>query len=154
MAKKDGREKGDEREKGSDEDEHGENGGDERKPPSRLEILASAFSALLVAALIAIIIWDATHESTPPAFEARAGTPQLVGSVYRLPIVVHNTGDEAARSVVVHVEMRNAADSVLSESDLTVDWLPGKSDHELVAFFEKPNMEHRFMTDVRGFTQP
>jgi len=81
----------------------------------------------------------------------------MVSGVYRYPIDVRNAGDEAARSVVVHVELIGS-DSTIAESDLTVDWLPGRSSRRIVAVFDRPPSPElspdSVTAEVRGYLVP
>ena len=112
-----------------------------------LEIAATAVSGLLVAALLGVLVWDAVHSNASPAFTVRATPATLVDNAYRAEVTVRNTGDDAAKSVMVHVELVGR-DSTLAESDLTIDWLPGRSSHQVVAYFPRP--AGVAPTDVRG----
>jgi uncharacterized protein (TIGR02588 family) len=124
-----------------------------KSPPSWLEHVATTVSALLVLGLLAVLGWDATHADRPADFEVHAGRPRLVGHEYRVPISVTNHGDEAAKSVIVHVELRGT-DTVFAETDLTLDWLPGRSMRELVGSFSQPVASHQPHAEVRGFEVP
>jgi uncharacterized protein (TIGR02588 family) len=126
---------------------------EENGPPSWLERVATLISALLVAGMLGVLIRDSTHEDTPPAFETVAGRPETSGKSVRVPVEIRNTGDEAAHNIQVHIELR-AADSVLAESDLTVDWLAGRSKHDVVGFFEAPTLPFTAHAEVRGYTEP
>jgi uncharacterized protein (TIGR02588 family) len=76
-----------------------------------------------------------------------------VGDSYRIPVRVYNTGDLAARTVMVHVEIAGR-DTVFSESDLTLDWLPGKSSHSVIGYLKRPAAEHSIHAEVRGYSDP
>jgi hypothetical protein len=58
--------------------------------------------------------------------------------------------------VVVHLELV-AGDSVLAESDLTVDWLPGNSRRRVNGIFRRSPSELRatgVRSEVRGYVTP
>ena len=151
-SEKGGREDTDREEENDSEDES-ENEGQEEGPPSWLEHVATAISALLVATMLGILIYDATRESTPPAFETKIGRVQTVGKKLRVPVEIRNTGDEAGHNIQLHIELLSA-DSVLAESELTIDWLAGRSKHDAVGFFEKPELPYTAKAEVRGYTEP
>ena len=121
-----------------------------------LEVMATALSALIIASVLSVLIWDAFHPNTPPAFTTEPGRVATALGSYRVPVTVHNSGDDAAKAVVVHVELL-AADSVLAESDLTIDWLPGNTSKELVALFARPPSSPPptgIRAEVRGYVTP
>jgi len=118
-----------------------------------LEKLATGVSVLMIAFLLGVLSWDALRTRTEPAFIVTTGTPRIVRDSYRVPVHVVNTGDEAARLVMVHVELAGT-DTVFAEADLTIDWLAGRSTHDAVAYFKRPPAAHRFRAEVRGYTEP
>ena len=124
------------------------------KPLTPLERGATILSALLVLFLLSVLIWDAVHPNTPPTFTTKTIKTEERESGYRAEVEVENTGDDAAKSVIVHVEILGA-DTTLAESDLTIDWLPGRSKHVVVGFWPKP--KERVMgvkPEVRGYSNP
>lgn len=121
-----------------------------------LEIVATALSSLLLAALLGILIRDAVHPHSPPAFATHPGAVAMAGGSYRVPVSVRNSGDDAAKGVVVHLELV-ASDSVLAQSDLTVDWLPGNTSKEVVGLFTRPPSGPSptgVRAEVRGYETP
>lgn len=120
-----------------------------------LEIAATVVSALLILGLLGVLVRDAVQPNLPPAFEVRTDAFQPSGSLYRVPVHVRNTGDESARSVVVHVEL-TAADTAVSETDITLDWLPGRSSRDAVAVFARKDVQSATATrgEVRGYAVP
>lgn len=121
-----------------------------------LEIVATALSALLVAGILSVLIWDAFHPNAPPAFDTQPGRVAITNGSYRVPVSVRNSGDDAAKAVVVHLQLV-ASDSVLAESDLTIDWLPGNTSKELVGLFARPAsapMPTGVRAEVRGYVTP
>jgi uncharacterized protein (TIGR02588 family) len=148
---------GSERRNERDEDSGGEGNEtahDRRAGP--LEVVATAISALIIAAVLSVLIWDALDPNTPPAFTTQPGRIAIARGVYRVPIAVRNSGDDAAKAVVVHVELV-ASDSVLVESDLTIDWLPGNTSKGLVALLARPASSPTptgVRAEVRGYATP
>jgi uncharacterized protein (TIGR02588 family) len=134
--------------------ERHEAAGERRAGP--LEIVATAISALLIASLLGVLIWDAFQPNAPPAFATHAGRVTSASGAYRVPMTVRNVGDDAAKEVVVHLELV-ASDSVLTESDITIDWLPGNTNKELVALFARPATGPTptgVRAEVRGYVRP
>ena len=118
-----------------------------------LEKLATGASVVLIAFLLAVLSWDAVRTRAEPAFTVTTGAPRIIRDSYRVPVHVVNTGDEAARLVMVHVELAGT-DTIFAEADLTIDWLAGRSAHDAVAYFKRPAAAHRFRAEVRGYTEP
>jgi uncharacterized protein (TIGR02588 family) len=102
-----------------------------------LEKIATAVSALLVGFLLVVLIRDAIQPNTSPSFVTRARKVEIRNGAYRAEVSVENTGDDAAKSVVVHMEL-TGKDSALAETDVTIDWLPGRTTHDVVGFFPRP----------------
>jgi uncharacterized protein (TIGR02588 family) len=135
------------------ESEADDHGAQDEGPPSWLERAATIVSALLVAAMLGVLIYDSTRDAAPPAFETKIGTIDTIGGNLRVPVELRNTGDEAGHNVLLHIELRSA-DSVIAESDLTIDWLAGRSKHDAVGFFEKPALPFKAQAGVRGYSEP
>jgi len=117
-------------EKTHDSDESG-------KPLTALERAATIVSALIVLFLLSVLVWDAVHPNAPPSFRVHPGKVEMRDNAYRAEVDVENTGDDAAKGVMVHVELVGR-DTILAETDLTIDWLPGRSRHRVVGFFPRP----------------
>ena len=91
----------------------GEQQKSEEHPAGVLEKIATTVSAILVVFLLAVLLVDAIRPNAEPAFVTHTGQLRESSGAFRVPITVENTGDDAARAVVVHAELR-AADSVLA----------------------------------------
>jgi len=139
-----------------DDTEPGEGSSVAEHRAGALEMIATAVSALLVCGILGVLIWDAVHPNTRPAFAAHAGRVGISNGAYHVPVSVHNSGDDAAKAVVVHLELV-ASDSVLAESDLTIDWLPGNTSKEVVGLFARPASAPSptgVHVEVRGYATP
>jgi uncharacterized protein (TIGR02588 family) len=126
------------------------------KPLTPLERAATVVAALIVLFLLSVLVWDAVHPNAPPAFRVHTGKVELRNDAYRAEIEVENTGDDAAKTVIVHIELLGR-DTTLAETDLTIDWLPGRSRHEVVGFFPKPRAGHPVLgvkAEVHGYAAP
>jgi uncharacterized protein (TIGR02588 family) len=123
---------------------------------STLEKITTFVSALLIVGLFGVLVWDVVHPNTEPALTAHPGAIAIVAGAYRAPVAVRNAGDESAKSVVVHLELV-ALDSVLAESDITIDWLPGNSSRDIVGLFSRPETAVKptaVRAEVRGYATP
>jgi uncharacterized protein (TIGR02588 family) len=136
--------------KGGEESSAEESG----KPLTPVERAATIVSAIIVLSLLSVLVWDVLHPNLPPAFTSRTIRLEERATGYRTEVEVANTGDDAAKAVVVHLEMLGA-DTTLAETDVTVDWLPGRSKHVVVGF--SPRAKGRVVnvkSEVRGYSQP
>jgi uncharacterized protein (TIGR02588 family) len=124
------------------------------KPLTPMERIATIISALLVAFLLSVLVWDAVHPNKPPAFTTRTLKIEQRDSGYRTEVEVANTGDDAAKAVMVHIDILGA-DTTLAETDLTIDWLPGRSKHTVVGFWPKVmGKVNGVKSEVRGYSEP
>jgi len=124
------------------------------KPLTPVERAATILSAIIVLSLLSVLIWDAVHPNLPPAFTSRTIKLEERATGYRTEVEIANTGDDAAKAVVVHLEALGA-DTTLAETDVMVDWLPGRSKHVVVGFW--PRAKGRVInvnSEVRGYAQP
>ena len=135
-------------------------GGDDGAATDRragwLEIVATGVSSLLLAAMLGVLIRDAAHPNTSPEFAVRPGPVAVTGASYRVSVTVHNSGDDAAKGVMVHLELV-ASDSTMAQSDLTIDWLPGNTSKEVVGLFTRPASAPSptgVRAEVRGYATP
>jgi uncharacterized protein (TIGR02588 family) len=117
-----------------------------------LERIASAVSALLVAGLFALLVWDAVRHHSAAEFTARVGEHRAVGEQHYLAVSVENTGDRAVRDVEVSVTLA-AADST-DEATFTIDWLPGKSTRHGMVILPRDPSGGRVRAAVTGFAEP
>lgn len=105
-----------------------------------VERTATIVSGLLVASLVALLLWDAFRTHMPAEVTATAGKVRAVGSQHYLSVSVENTGDRAVRDVEISVSL-TAADST-DEAIFTVDWIPGKSRRHGIAILRAtPRLE-------------
>jgi uncharacterized protein (TIGR02588 family) len=126
------------------------------KPLTPLERAATIASALIVLFLLSVLVWDAVHPNAPPSFRVHPGKVEIRDNAYRAEVDVENTGDDAAKSVMVHLELVGR-DTTLAETDLTIDWLPGRSRHRVVGFFPRPEGAAEVIgvkPEVHGYSAP
>ena len=132
---------------------------DEHEPHAvtLLEKIATGISVLLVALLVTVLIWDAAHPDLPARLTVQVASPSLTESRYRVPLIVRNHGDQSVRDVVLHLELVAVpADTVIAESDLTIDWLPRESSRTAIGLFSRPSsaLPVAARADVRGYVVP
>jgi uncharacterized protein (TIGR02588 family) len=121
-----------------------------------LERIATGISALLVCGIIAVLMVDAIHPHARPTFRASVDRVERTTSTIRAAVKVENLGDDAAKSVSVHVELLlPAKDSAKDEGDIVIDWLPGKASRTITALFDESSAEpFRMRASVRGYVVP
>lgn len=126
----------------------------DRKAPDAdaLELGATWVSAILLAALIAFLVWDAFQPSRPAAFETKIEAASRRGSQIYVPVVVRNVGDEAARMVQVKVTAEGAAPG--DEGHFTIEWIPGKSSRRGIALLPGNAPAARLQAEVEGYSEP
>jgi len=122
-----------------------------------LEMVATGLSIVLVGLLIAVLIRDAVHPDPPARLTVSVAEPAVSGAQYRIPLTIRNDGGQSARDVVVHLELvAMPGDSVIAESDLTIDWLPRESSRNAVGLFarQSANVTVGARADVRAYIVP
>jgi len=140
----------------SDRDEQGREAEESGKPLTPLERATTFVSAMIVLFLLSVLVWDAVHPNAPPSFRVHPGKVEIRDNAYRAEVDVENTGDDAAKSVMVHLELVGR-DTTLAETDLTIDWLPGRSRHRVVGFFPRPAGATEVIgvkPEVHGYSAP
>lgn len=137
-----------------DHEQNENEGSEESPPPTKLEIVATIVSALVVLGILIVLVWDAAHPNRPATFVVSVDSTRVDGHALRAHLTVRNIGDDAAKAVDVHVALASH-DSTLAESDLTVDWIPGSSRKQVVAYFPSPNIRDAKVTaEVHGYDVP
>ena len=117
-----------------------------------VERAATIISTLLVAALLALLIWDAVRTHTPAELRTKVGESHVVEGAHYLEISVENTGDRAARDIEVSVSL-TAADST-DEATFTIDWLAGRSTRHGMVILPRDPASGRVRARVTGFVEP
>ncbi len=127
---------------------------EEAPPPTGLEIAATIVSALLVLGVLTVLVWDAVHPNRPATFAVNIDSTKVDAHALRAHLTVRNVGDDAAKSVDVHVALVRP-ETTLAESDLTIDWIPGNSRKQAVAYFPSGNARGaRIVAEVHGYDVP
>lgn len=121
--------------------------------PDWVERLATIISAVLVAAVVAVLAWDAVHPDRPVSLDVSTGTPRAVGRHWHVPIVVRNSGDVAAQEVNVSVSLHHP-DTTVRDIDIRIDWLPGRSERAIDAVFAVDPSRGKLTAEVQSFDEP
>ncbi len=117
-----------------------------------VERAATIISALLVATLVGLLIWDAVRTHAAAEFVTKVGESRVVGAMHYVEISVENTGDRAVRDVEVSVSLA-AADST-DQARFTIDWLAGKSTRHGMVILPRDPASGRIKAMVTGFAEP
>ena len=117
-----------------------------------IERTATIISALIVATLLALLLWDAIRTHSAAELEARPGEHRAVGALHYLEVSVENRGDRAVRDVEVDVSL--AAGDSTDQASFTIDWLPGKSSRHGMVIFPRDPSTGTVRAVVTGFAEP
>lgn len=122
-------------------------GGEPSLRKNGLEWSVFAFSLLLIAGVLGFLGYHALQESdAPPSFHIELGPAQQRDSLYALPVVVHNTGDQTAAGV--HVVVKSGGE----EAELVFDYVPRHSQRQgTVSFRARPASPAAY---VRSYSLP
>ena len=124
----------------------------EGSAPDLLELVATWISAVLLAAMVAFLVWDALRDAQPPSFETIIESHAQRGAYAYVTIAVRNTGDDAARMVEVRVVPDAGATG--AEAHFTLDWIPGRSTRRGVAVLPQSVALGRLRAEVIGYAEP
>ncbi len=120
----------------------------------RIEWATGLVSALIVAAMIAWVAWEAlTETETPPAFTVTVTDRAAVESGYRIVFDVANTSPQTAATVVVRGEVLDGQ-TVIEDADVTFDYVPGRSKASGSLFFSQDPGTRTVRLRAIGFTDP
>lgn len=118
----------------------------------RVETVIGVASAVLVAAMVAHLLWQGVAGGRrPPALFAALS--QVRDGSDRLQFVLRNDGGRPATAVVLRLELRDG-DAVVAERHLTVDYLPGGS--SVTGAFLRPPASEALAPEVvvEGYLDP
>jgi uncharacterized protein (TIGR02588 family) len=92
-----------------------------------------AVSLLLIAGVVGLLVYDAARGAgDEPAVAVRPGLARVAGELLEIPVLIENTGDEAAADLLVEVTVRQAGGAE-ERAELTVPLLaPDSSAQGLV----------------------
>jgi uncharacterized protein (TIGR02588 family) len=95
--------------------------------PHPIEWIVGIGSSLLVAAVIAIIGYEAlTSSGSPPRFTVSRLPPAQGASDGQVRFAISNTADTTAAAVLVHGEWRRG-DGTVETAEVTLDYVPARS---------------------------
>ena len=131
--------------------------GDMRRTPEErrnpLEITVLAISALLVASSIGVLAWQGARGERPPELAVRVDSVVSRGGAHRVHVTVRNDGFATAATAHVRARLLRGA-SPVAESEVVVQWVPGRSSEHATLLFEEDPRVHDVDVRVIGFTEP
>ena len=126
----------------------------ERHDPHWIEWLTGAVSALLVAAMIGWVGWQAmTRTASPPdLFIAIAATGKAAAG-YRVAFDIRNAGTTTAAAVTVVGTLADGR-TVIEEAQVTFDYVAAESTASGALLFARDPANHRLDIRPVGYTAP
>jgi uncharacterized protein (TIGR02588 family) len=143
------------REPGADED--ADDGPLRNLAGSHWEWIAAVISFVLVAAAIVFLIRDATGTPpSPPVIEIRVDSVVAAGSGYLVEFRAHNSSTSTAQALQVEGTLHpsDGAAADVETSQVTLDYLPGRSSRTAGLFFTRDPREGRLEIRPLGYTRP
>jgi uncharacterized protein (TIGR02588 family) len=122
--------------------------------PHPIEWVIGIGSSLLVAAVIAIIGYEAvTSSGSPPDLKVSRLPPSEGTSTGQVRFAITNTADTTAAAVLVHGEWHRA-DGTIETAEVTLDYVPARSTAAGALIFSKdPGPSDLFIRAI-GYADP
>ena len=118
-----------------------------------LEWTVFTVSTLLIAAVVAVLLFEAKAENSPPDLVLDFGEVQQGQHGYRVPVFVRNTGEQTAEQVQVEVVLTSAGREV-EKSEMTFAFVPRKSRREGAVVFSTDPRKHGIEGRIAGYETP
>ena len=126
----------------------------ERHEAHKAEWLTGLASALLVAALIGWIGWEAlTREATPPDLSVTILATQKAAGGYRVAFDIHNSATTTAAAVTV-VGALMEGERRIEESEIVFDYVAAESKSTGAMLFRNDPSGRRVDIRATGYTDP
>lgn len=126
----------------------------ERQDPHWIEWLTGLVSALLVAAMLGWLTWEAfTRESIPPDLVVTVLTTEKTSSGHRVAFDIYNTATITAAAVTVVGRLREG-DRVIEEGDVTFDYVAAESKSTGAILFRNDPAGRSVDIHPAGYTDP
>jgi uncharacterized protein (TIGR02588 family) len=109
-------------------------------------------SSAVLALVVVLIVVQAMAATDPAAPSARIGSVVPLGDRSGVHVTVRNDGDETAANVQVSAEL--VVDGETETGDLSVDFLAGGDEQELVFVFDGQPGDGELTVEVTGFEDP
>ena len=117
------------------------------------EWIVGALSAVLVAAVIAFLLYQALlQEARPPDLAVAIESIDRAGSGATVRIAVTNSGDEAAAGVMVRALQRDGQDTL--QRDVTFDYVAGHSVRRGAFVLPGDAAPDDLTVEITGYVEP
>jgi len=123
-----------------------EDGGRGGRTPAEWTTLGVA--SVILAVVVALIVGQVLSATDPAAPRAEVGRIEEVGNRFRVHTTVVNDGDETAANVQVTATLADET------GDLSVDFLAGGEEQELVFLFDEDPAAGDLTVVVTGYEEP
>ncbi len=126
----------------------------ERQDPHWIEWLTGIVSALLVAAMLGWLTWEAfTRQATPPDLVVTVLTTEKTTAGHRVAFDIYNTATTTAAAVTVIGRLTDG-DRVIEENDVTFDYVAAESKSNGAILFQNDPAGHTVDIHPAGYTDP
>lgn len=126
----------------------------ERHDPHWVEWLTGIVSAMLVAALLGWLGWEAfTREATPPDLSVKILATEKTGAGHRVAFDIHNTATTTAAAVTVVGRLMDG-EKTMEENHVIFDYVAAESKSTGAMFFESDPAGHAVDIRASGYTDP
>lgn len=119
-----------------------------------LEWAVFALSAILVAATVGYLAWDAVRgEDSPPLLSVEIGKPEPHAGSWLVPVKVRNDGHRTAEGVRVEVTLE-APGAAPERADFDIAFVPRQSEREGWVSFRNDPSRGRLTGRAVGYEKP
>ena len=126
----------------------------EKQDPHWIEWLTGIVSAILVAAILGWIGFEAiTRGSEPPALSIRIAGQTEINGLFRVSFEIGNSAPTTAAAVTVVGELRQG-ERVVETAEVQFDYVPAESQAEGALFFANDPRANALSIRPTGFTDP
>ena len=118
-------------------DAHGGGEQNHQRPrETRVQIVVTWVSGLLLLAVVGYLVWEGTRPFTPAGFSAVIEEVRELEESYFVRLEVSNEGGQSVQGLAVVLELREGGE-VVETAEGILDWLPESSSRELVLIVER-----------------
>ena len=126
----------------------------ERHDPHWIEWLTGAVSALLIAAMLGWLAWEAfTRDATPPDLAVKVLTTERTAAGYRVTFDIYNTATTTAAAVTV-VGRLTEGEQVIEENEVVFDYVAAESSSNGAILFRNDPAGRTMDIRAIGYTDP
>jgi uncharacterized protein (TIGR02588 family) len=119
------------------------------------EWIVAGIGALLVALMLAVMLREALRDDKqPPVISFTVDAIVAVDAGYLAKITARNAGDETAAGLVIDGTLTGADGRIVESAEVVLDYLPGKSTHEIGLVFSRDPRQYRVSIHARGYQDP